>query len=938
MNAPASTSGPPGPFDLAALAAPGRLLRAARLYAVVLDGAGHPGPHQFLAGLPEGAAVFALAAPGVRFMLHELGPPLPTPLIASAAPAAAAIDAWYEALLGAPGMPHGEADTEPLARGDGRAFAARTCVTARQVLWLESAAPILRYPAGGGAGASPATTRLVLANQIRAEITADNDVAASDTATLLARFPPARLGEASLPIAERIAVALGARDAHRRQRWQQARDIDEARAAHALKGLRDVVLFRPTAPILVARPGQDALPGVLGVLADAEGFELRAPLHDRAHTPLFERLKAYAVASGFGLREITLGGDWWRRQGPPFIAVEDKTGQPLALVCRGRRWHVVDPETLGETAVDTTLAAGLRPMGYMLYAPLPDRPTGRDIWRFSTYGVRGDIRRLLIASAAAAAVALLMPVATGAILGTAIPEGRYTLLSDMLLLLIAAAVGGTGFQMARAMSLVRLGTQLDQRLQAAVWDRVLRLRMSFFRRYLTGDLTWRILGVDTMRRIMTGQSVNAVIGGVFSLASLAIMLIYDGALTLFAVGYAFVAGGLLFAIGRVQKRKQQQVFTHMGIVSGLLIELISGIAKLRVAAAELRAFTRWSTAFAHQRRSAAGALRANALQAVAASSLPFVGAIGIFGIAAGGDTPIEVGAFAAFNAAFGQFTAAIMSLANAVNSSIDILPIFSRLRPILEAPLEVEQHRIDPGRLGGAVTVRDLWFRYADDGPWVLEGVDFHVRPGESIAIVGPSGSGKSSLLRLLLGLEAPTRGSISYDDKDLKDLDLRLVRRQIGTVLESSTLFPGSLHENIAGSSPLSREQVLDAVRLAGLEADIAHMPMGLDSAVTDSGGQISGGQRQRVIIARALVNKPRLLFFDEATSALDNRTQATVQRSIERMNATRIIVAHRLSTIRDADRIIVLEAGRIVETGRYEELLAKRGAFHRLTRRQLL
>ena len=201
--------------------------------------------------------------------------------------------------------------------------------------------------------------------------------------------------------------------------------------------------------------------------------------------------------------------------------------------------------------------------------------------------------------------------------------------------------------------------------------------------------------------------------------------------------------------------------------------------------------------------------------------------------------------------------------------------------------------------------MRDLWFRYADDGPWVLEGVDLHVRPGESVAIVGPSGSGKSTLLRLLLGLETPTRGSISYDDKDLKDLDLRLVRRQIGTVLDSSTLFPGSLYENIAGSSPLSRDQVLDAARLAGLEADIANMPMGLDSAVTDSGGQISGGQRQRVIIARALVNKPRLLFFDEATSALDNRTQATVQRSIERMNATRIIVAHRLSTIRDADRI---------------------------------
>src|SRR6185503_18773519 len=242
MNAPVSRSEPPGPFDLGVLGAPARLLRAARLYAVVLDGSGNPGPHQFLAGLPEGAAVFTLAAPGVRFMLHEQGPPSPKPLIANAAPDAAAIDAWYEALLGAPGMPHGDADTEPLAQGDSRAFAAHACVTARQILWLESAAPILRYPAGGGAEASPATTRLVLANQIRAEITADNDVVAIDTATLLARSSPAALGEAALPIARRISVALTTRDARRRQRWQQTREIDEVRAAHALKGLRDVVL------------------------------------------------------------------------------------------------------------------------------------------------------------------------------------------------------------------------------------------------------------------------------------------------------------------------------------------------------------------------------------------------------------------------------------------------------------------------------------------------------------------------------------------------------------------------------------------------------------------------------------------------------------------------------------------------------------------------
>jgi NHLM bacteriocin system ABC transporter ATP-binding protein len=512
------------------------------------------------------------------------------------------------------------------------------------------------------------------------------------------------------------------------------------------------------------------------------------------------------------------------------------------------------------------------------------------------------------------------------------------LLVDMLLLLVAAALGSTGFQVARAMSLIRLGTHLDQRLQAAVWVRVVRLRTGFFRQYSVGDLVERVLGIDTIRRILTGATVNAVIGGVFSLASLAIMLIYDASMTGFAVLYGLLAGSLLFAAGRAQRRLQKVMYDQEGVVSGLLIELLGGIAKLRVAAAELRAFARWSDAFAQQRAASAGVLRMKALQTITTSALPFIGTIGIFYIAGGGADPLDVASFAAFSSAFGQFTAAIMSMANALNTSIDILPLWARVRPVFEAPLEVEGSRVDPGELLGSIAVRDLSFRYSEDGPWVVENVNFELKPGESLAIVGPSGSGKSTVLRLLLGLETPTRGGVFYDGKDLEELDLRLVRRQIGTVLESSSLLPGSLYENIAGSEPLAPEQVMEAVRLAGLEADIAGMPMGLNSVVTEGASQISGGQRQRVMIARALVKRPRLLFFDEATSALDNRTQAIVAESVAKMNASRIVVAHRLSTIRDVDRIIVLEDGRIAETGTYDELMAKGGAFQRLAQRQLL
>jgi ABC-type bacteriocin/lantibiotic exporter with double-glycine peptidase domain len=462
----------------------------------------------------------------------------------------------------------------------------------------------------------------------------------------------------------------------------------------------------------------------------------------------------------------------------------------------------------------------------------------------------------------------------------------------------------------------------------------MRLRTSFFRGYTVGDLALRILGIDSIRRILAGQALNGMIGGVFSLASLGIMLIYDASLAAFAVGYAVVAAGVLFVLGREQMRLERIVYTRKGIVTGLLMEILGGIAKLRIAAAELRAFSRWSNAFAEQRANDARSGRLGAWQTVASTSLPILGSVCVLSIAAGGTHPIDVAAFAAFNSAFGQFASALLGLTTSINMSIEAVPLFARIRPVFEAPVEVEESRIDPGTLGGHVAVRNLSFRYAAQGPWTLDGIDFEAQPGESIAIVGASGSGKSTLLRLLLGFETPARGGVYYDGKDLETLDLRLLRRQIGTVLETAGLVPGSIFDNIAGSSSLTRDQVMEATRLAALDTDIDAMPMGLNSFVMEGGSQLSGGQRQRVMIARALANRPRLVFFDQATSALDNRTQAIVGRSLAAMNA----IAHRLSTIRGADRIIVLEGGRIAETGTYDELVGRDGAFHRLVQRQLL
>ena len=923
---------------LADLTAPGRLLRPSRLYATVVDAHGASGPRHFLAELQAGAAVFALAAPGVSFLLVEHGTSTAEALLAAGPIDAAAIDAWHRALLSWPGLARGDVGAVAMESAAAHLLPEGALMTAREVVWLRTATPILRYAATAGSEPSASLPLLVLARQICAELTSAGEVRVVTTEALLAEQASAALGAVAGAYAAQIATVLKKREVATHQDVQERLLLDEAEVSRALRRLGDVAALRPSMIIAQTISPHDSLAGALAVIATHEGFELRLPETDDREAPLFDRLGRFGNATGFRFREIALDAGWWKEEGPPILAIETVGGQPRAIIWRRGRWRAVDAETLAETPIDAAAVAALMPRAYMIYPSLPEHVTTGQIWRFAIFGARGDLMRLGIAAAAATLAALLIPVATASGMGFAIPEGRTSLLADMMILLVAAAIGSAGFQVVRAVALVRLGTHIDRRLQAAIWDRVMRLRTSFFRRYTVGDLAMRILGIDAIRRILAGQALNGMIGGVFSLASLGIMLIYDAWLALFAVGYAVVAAGILFGLGRQQMHLERIVYERKGIVTGLLMEILGAIAKLRVAAAELRAFSRWSNAFGEQRANDALSGRLGIWQTVAASSLPILGTVCVLAIAGGGAHPIDIAAFAAFNSAFGQFTTALLNLSVSLNVAIEAVPLFARIRPVFEAPLEVEESRVDPGTLSGHVAVRNLSFRYVPGGPWTLDGIDFEARPGESIAIVGASGSGKSTLLRLLLGFETPERGGVYFDGKDIETLDLRLLRRQIGTVLETAGLVPGSIFDNIAGSAPLTRDQVHEAVRQAGLDADIAAMPMGLESFVMEGGSQISGGQRQRVMIARALVRKPRLIFFDRATSALDNRTQAIVGASLAAMNATRIVIAHRLSTIRDADRIIVLEGGRIAETGTYDDLIARDGAFRRLIQRQLL
>jgi ATP-binding cassette subfamily C protein len=302
-----------------------------------------------------------------------------------------------------------------------------------------------------------------------------------------------------------------------------------------------------------------------------------------------------------------------------------------------------------------------------------------------------------------------------------------------------------------------------------------------------------------------------------------------------------------------------------------------------------------------------------------------------------GETAMPIGDFVAFNAAFGQFQAAALTLVTVISSILSTVPLYERLEPILRTVPEVDDSKTEPGELAGEIEFSHVSFRYKDDGPPTLDDVSFRAAPGEFIALVGPSGAGKSTCLRLILGFEKPAAGSIYFDGQDLSDLAAQSVRRQIGVVLQTGRPLAGSLLSNILGSSSLGIAAAWEAARMAGLEDDINAMPMGMHTVVSEGAETFSGGQKQRLLIARAIVHRPRIILFDEATSALDNRTQETVSRSLERLKATRVVIAHRLSTIQNADRIYVFEAGRVVESGTYQELLHRGGAFTRLAERQI-
>jgi NHLM bacteriocin system ABC transporter ATP-binding protein len=679
-----------------------------------------------------------------------------------------------------------------------------------------------------------------------------------------------------------------------------------------------------------------------GVVGRVLGIDIKPPGSSEDLQRVRDPLDAIARASRIRVRRITLQDNWWKQDSGPLVAYKLENNRPIALLpVSDTRYEIIDPILQKRLPCNQKIAATLSPVAYTFYRPLPDTQNFLSLMKFALYGRSKEMLTIVFGGIATTLLGMVTPQATALIINEAIPNTiDKSLLFQLALGLVATTIGATLFQLTQGFALMRLEAYADTTTQAAVWDRLLTLKPSFFRSFSIGDLSARVSVITQIRQKLSNTLLKSFFSSVFSLLNLGLLFYYSFPLAIIATLVALVNVVVTIISGVLTIQKVRPLLNQQGKLFGMMVQIIGGVTKFRTAGAEARAFAYWGSQYRRQLQLTMASqgiednlVVVNNLLSALTPAVMFACATSLLPSSEG-----SLGTFLAFNAAFGTFISGATSLSTTVVDILETLLLWERAQPILKAIPEVDTSKADPGRLSGRIEIKNIVFRYRNDGPLTLDDVTIKAEPGEFIALVGSSGSGKSTLFRLLLGFDTSESGSIYFDGQDIAGLDINAVRRQLGVVLQNSRLMSASIFENISSNGVLSMEEAWEAAHMAGLADDINSMPMKMHTVVSEGGTNLSGGQRQRLLIARALALRPRILLLDEATSALDNRTQAIVSESLEKLNVTRIVVAHRLSTIRNADKIFVLQNGRLVQQGSFDQLAQQQGLFSQLIRRQRL
>ncbi|OUU23955.1 MAG: NHLP bacteriocin export ABC transporter permease/ATPase subunit [Planctomycetia bacterium TMED53] len=724
------------------------------------------------------------------------------------------------------------------------------------------------------------------------------------------------------------------------QRVKRRETIEEKGSQHALATLASVL----NPQVALQNPGED-LYSVMKTVGNAKGIPILPMAESTDLEKLSDPAEAITRASRIQYRKVVFRGDWWKRDVGPLVGYLQEDDRPVAILLDNKgRYHIHDPRDDSKTLINGSTQQRLKRHALVLIRTLgEDKNKPVDLVAFSLKNKFPDITAFATAAVVLTVMGMLFPQAMAIILDSAIPNSNSRLLLELGGALLAVTLGMTLLSIFQSFVSLRLSVNTDFESQSAIWDRVLRLKTSFFSNYSTGDLLQRISAAHAISQEFSGPTMLTLLTSLMALLNVILLFIYNAKLALVAIAIATIVAIVTFLGGVLIRRHARKLMEEEGELFGFEVQLISAVSKLRVAGAERRAFALWMNRIAKQLH------LSNRVQVIVDNlalfnrTIPMLSTLALFMLAmplitepAAGAPALSIGIFLAFNTALGVFLGGALTLSSTIVDFLDTTVLAERMKPLLEAEMETTSASIDPGKIKGEIELSRIHFRYSADGPKILEDVSIHAKPGEMIALTGTSGCGKSTLLRLMLGFETPESGEIRFDGQNIDSVDSTAVRRQLGVVLQSGHISAGTIFENITVGSVYTMEEAWEAVEEAGIADDIYDMPMQLHTVVSEGGSNLSGGQRQRLLIARALIRRPKVLFLDEATSALDNKAQNIVNESLNRRNVTRVVIAHRLSSIREANCIYVLDKGRVVEKGTYAELAAADGVFAGLLARQ--
>lgn len=650
------------------------------------------------------------------------------------------------------------------------------------------------------------------------------------------------------------------------------------------------------------------------------------------------RLDYLLSSSGIMYRDIVLENGWHQDAMGVLITTIQPEGTVVTILPGPFGGYVyIDAKSGKKVKVTAKTEKLLGTEAYCFYKPLPERQlTLRDILRYMAGTLNGwDLASFALAALCITLTGMLMPKFNHLLMGQVVQYGSYQLLFAVISFMFFATIGNLLLTVIRQLLLARINTKMNINTQAASMMRVLSLPADFFKKYTSGELNEYLKYMNSLCGVLVNTILSTGITSVFSLVYLTQIFAYARSLVipslLITVSTALI--GLLSSIVQISINKESMQLSARE--KGLSLSLINGIQKIRLSGAENRIFAKWSEIYAQEAALTYNKPAFIKLNTVITTAISLLGTIIMYYMAV--QSGVSVADYYAFNTAYAYISSAFTALASIALSIATIKPSLDIIMPLMEAEPEQQEDKETVTNITGAIELSHLSFKYSQDGPTIIDDLNLVIPARQYVAIVGRTGCGKSTLMRLLLGFEKPTKGAIFYDRKDTRHLDMRSIRRLIGTVMQDGMLFGGSIFENISISAPmLTIEEAWKAAEVAGIADDIRSMPMGMHTVLQEGGGGMSGGQRQRLMIARAVAPKPKLLLLDEATSALDNITQKQVSDALDKMRCTRVVIAHRLSTIRHCDRILVLDNGKIMEDGTYDQLIDKNGLFAELVARQ--